>query len=135
MTTYTNPDDATKTYTLGQRGKRPAWVIPMLSKDNVDLTPIVAKEKKVVHTGLYQWSLRGPLGSTLCVIVAEDELEAHVLFNKTSTTALMPSELHSDNGQWKRSILDNESSIFTKGVWVKNGDTWVHREPLTRRAS
>lgn len=128
MTTYTNPSDTTKTYTLGQRGKRPHWVLPMLVNDNVDLTPVV-KQKKEEHTGLYQWSLRGETGSSLCVIVANDEIEAHLLFNKTSKTALMPSELRSDNGQWKRTKL--EDSILTKGVWVKKDSSWVLRDILS----
>ncbi len=30
--TYTNPDNSNQTYTIGQRGRIPFWVVPLIEK-------------------------------------------------------------------------------------------------------
>lgn len=125
--TYTNPENPDQTYTLGQRGKRPNWVIPLLTNDNVDLTPKVkqAKENLDSYKGLFQWALRSDNKEPLCLIVEENETQACLAFNKTAKCPLTINELRSEIGIWVKTKL--EEVILTKGVWCKKDGTWVEK--------
>lgn len=113
----TNPDDPTQTYTVGRRGRKPLWVIPILeTMDLPQKESIKVKKEKEKKS----WTLNGK-----CIIVADDEVEAIMMFNKTVLRfPITANELHS---MWK-TIPDN--GTLDKGVWEMIDNEWVRREQL-----
>lgn len=114
-----NPDNPEQTFTVGQRGRKPAWVLPLLEDAGIDTTPKIKEPEPVEKSGLVSWTLPG-----IAILVAEDILEAIRMFNRTSNNPINSNELRTF---WKYN--DNEDQV-EKGVWVLKDNEWQRRPEL-----
>jgi len=102
--TLTHPEDPTKTWTSGFRGKRPNWVVAMLNA-NPNLLPPTPKEKEAFVpptdpnvTRYWKWNgLNDEDGEggdivTPCIVGAKSANEALVELNKTFRIPVMQTE-------------------------------------------
>lgn len=116
--TFTNPDNPNQTYTVGQRGRKPKWVLPMLEEAGIKpATKTYAKKSKNEVPEFMAWALGGK-----CIIVAKNLAQAVMMFNRTSNNPISGKELDSFWTQMK------ELPDLPEGVWVMKDDEWVRRE-------
>lgn len=130
--TLTCPDDPTKTYTYGKRGRKPKWVQEWEAA-NPDKVPTPVSPQKVQvaakdkHYDLYQWIYLGETTGARRAVVAANNMEALLLLNKVSTIAVSGVELRT---LWKRTPVESDdTSALTAGVWDYDltNDTWKER--------
>jgi hypothetical protein len=116
--TFTNPDNPDQTYTVGQRGRKPSWVLPMLAEAGIKpATKTYAKAEKKEEPSLMAWSLDGK-----CIIVAKTPSQAVLMFNKTTSHPLSGKEM---DAFWTR--LKNLPDLGV-GVWIRKDEEWMKRE-------
>lgn len=130
--TLTNPDDPTKTYTYGRRGRKPRWVMDWenANPDKVPAPKVAVPSKPQVDTtkvyDLYQWTYNGDISQ--CAVVAPNYLEALLLLNKTMSIPVSALELQS---MWKKTPVEpDDGDALGQGVWNfdKTENMWVARK-------
>lgn len=115
MVQVINPNNPNDIWVSGKRGRKPAWVIPIL--EEMGYKPEKKKILKVKQDDSNAWCLPGK-----CLIVAESEVEAIMLFNRTTKTPMSSTEIHS---LWKKIKVDEH-----KGVFVFTNNEWVERKQI-----
>jgi hypothetical protein len=119
-----NPDDPSKTYTVGQRGRRPGWVQAIMEKEDYVRSKPEKADAPTERTEFQLWIYvnDGFMYHKIC-IVARDINHAVRVATPTFKYPFFRNELEGEG--WEQSPYEGD---LAPGIYQKNGaDEWMPR--------
>ena len=118
-------------YKIGQRGRRPTWLIEYLEEQSPSTKPTPQPKNAEINSvdGMREWIFNQGMMNAKCIVVAEDSYEAVKIINSTFA---FPATQRSLQTFWKEIP---HTSILTKGIWKYDDDTtqWITYEPTKQK--
>lgn len=124
-TVIKNPDNPEQTFTVGQRGRRPAWLMDYIAKQEVDLpvsqTQVKATTSKKTEFQSWIWNNDGFMKDKI-IIVAKDEFSAITLGTHSFSYPITLNELKSEFWRVESYEGDLAQGVYT---WDRATETWL----------